>query len=180
MEPAAHTTSGTTVPSQEGGFPPFKSQTFVSQYFWLTITFAFLFVVLWRFAGPRIQGAIAERRGRINSELAAAEQNRRRAEAAQAEYQAPLIEARERARGATDDTRAKFAQEAESAKAAADKEAEAVTAKAEERIAALRAEARRHIADVAKDAVIDIVNRLTGETVSAQEAAAAVQDAVKG
>jgi hypothetical protein len=33
---------------------------------------------------------------------------------------------------------------------------------------------------VAKDAVIEIVSRLTGETVSAQEAADAVQNAVKG
>ena len=165
---------------QEGGFPPFKSQTFPSQIFWLTVTFAFLFVVLWRFAGPRIQGAIAERRGKINAELAAAEQNRRGAEDALAAYEAPLIEARERARGAAEETRTKFAQEAESAKAAADQEADAVTAKAEERIAALQAEARRHISDVAKDAVIEIVSRLTGETVSPQEAADAVQNAVKG
>jgi len=179
MADTAQTTSGTTVP-QEGGFPPFKSQTFPSQVFWLTVTFAFLFVVLWRFAGPRIQGAIAERRGRINAELAAAEQNRRGAEDAMAAYEAPLIEARERARGAAEDTRNKFAQEAESAKAAADNEADTVTAKAEERIAALQAEARRHIADVAKDAVIEIVSRLTGETVSSQEAAEAVQNAVKG
>ena len=165
---------------QEGGFPPFKSQTFPSQVFWLMVTFAFLFVVMWRFAGPRIQGAIAERRGRINAELAAAEQNRRGAEDALAAYEAPLIEARERARNAAESTRTKFAEEAENAKAAAERDADTVTTKAEERIAALQAEARRHIADVAKDAVIEIVSRLTGETVSAQEAADAVQNAVKG
>ena len=112
---------------QEGGFPPFKSQTFPSQVFWLTVTFAFLFVVMWRFAGPRNQGAIAERRGRINAELAAAEQNRRGAEDALAAYEAPLIEARERARNAGESTRTKFAEEAENAKAAAERVADTVT-----------------------------------------------------
>ncbi len=177
--PGSTTTESTETPAS-GGFPPFKAQTFPSQLFWLTVTFGFLFIVLWRYAGPRIQGAIAERRGKINAELAAAEQSRRGAEDAQAAYEAPLIEAREKARGAAEATRTKFAQEAESAKAAAEQEADTVTAKAEERIAALQAEARRHIADVAKDAVIEIVGRLTGETVSAQEAADAVQNAVKG
>ena len=32
----------TEAPKQEGGFPPFKTETFPSQIFWLVITFAFL------------------------------------------------------------------------------------------------------------------------------------------
>ena len=57
---AAGTTAKTEVPAKhEGaGFPPFKTETFPSQIFWLMITFAFLFVVLWRVAGPRIQGVL--------------------------------------------------------------------------------------------------------------------------
>ena len=48
-------------------------------------------------------------------------------------------------------------------------------AKAEERIAATRTEARTHVASVAQGAAIAIVARLTGETVSAEDAAAAVR-----
>jgi F-type H+-transporting ATPase subunit b len=178
-EPA--TTSGTVAPAQKsGGFPPFAAETFPSQLFWLTITFVFLLVMMWRVAVPRIASVITERRNKIGSEIAAAEASRKGAEAAQTEYQAPLIEARERAREVTEETRAKFAREVEQAKAQADSEGEALMKQAESRLSALQAEARRHISDVAKEAVVDIVKRLTGETVSTDEAAAAVQASVKG
>jgi F-type H+-transporting ATPase subunit b len=178
-EPA--TTSGTVAPAQKsGGFPPFAVETFPSQLFWLTVTFVFLLVMMWRVAVPRIASVITERRNKIGAELAAAEASRKGAEMAQTEYQAPLIEARERAREVTEQTRAKFAHEVEQAKAQADTESDALMKQAETRIAALQAEAKRHIADVAKEAVVDIVARLTGEKVSADEAAAAVQNAVKG
>ena len=41
----------------------------------------------------------------------------------------------------------------------------------------LRAEAKAHITDAAKDATIEIVSRLTGERISAEDAAAAVRAA---
>lgn len=178
-EPTA-TTSGTAAPQESGGFPPFAAETFPSQLFWLTITFVFLLVMMWRVAVPRIAGVITERRGKIGAEIAAAEASRKGAESAQTAYQAPLIEARERAREVTEETRAKFAKEVEQAKAQADTEGVALMKQAETRLAALQADARRHISDVAKEAVVDIVARLTGETISADEAATAVQSVVKG
>jgi F-type H+-transporting ATPase subunit b len=174
------TTAGTVQPEKEsGGFPPFKTETFPSQLFWLVVTFAFLFVVLWRVAGPRIQGVLAQRRGKIDEDLKSAEQSRRKAESAAAAYQAPILEARERARTLAEETRVQFIREADKAKAEADTAANADTAKAQARLAELQAQARRNIADVAQGAVVDIVARLTGETVSAEEAAAAVRDAVR-
>ena len=70
-EEHAHTET-TGVPEKEGGFPPFDTSTFPSQFFWLAITFAFLFTVVWRVAGPRINGAITNRRGTINGAIAEA------------------------------------------------------------------------------------------------------------
>ena len=77
-------TATTEAPKQEGGFPPFDTTTFPSQFFWLAITFAFLFTVMWRVAGPRINGAITNRRGMINGAIAEAGRARADAEAAQA------------------------------------------------------------------------------------------------
>jgi F-type H+-transporting ATPase subunit b len=52
-------------------------------------------------------------------------------------------------------------------------------AKAEERIAATRTEARTHVTAAAQNAAIAIVNRLTGDTVSPEDAAAAVRASQK-
>src|SRR5215813_6550413 len=95
----------TETPKQEGGFPPFKTETFPSQIFWLVITFAFLFVVLWRVAGPRINGVITSRRGAINADIAAAERARGDAESASAAYQTALAGARARAQSLAEDNR---------------------------------------------------------------------------
>ena len=65
------THEGTGAPEHGAGFPPFKTETFPGQIFWLAITFAFLFVMLWRVAGPRIKGAIHIRREAINGDIRA-------------------------------------------------------------------------------------------------------------
>src|SRR5450755_59170 len=90
-------TTATTEAPQGSGFPPFKTETFPSQLFWLAITFAFLFVVLWRVAGPRINGVITLRRGTINGDIQAAQKARGDAEAAGAAYETALAGARKRA-----------------------------------------------------------------------------------
>ncbi len=167
-------------PNKGGGFPPFKVETYPSQVFWLAITFAFLFVVLWRVAGPRIQSVIGQRRERIQGDLAGAEQRRKEAEAASNAYQTALARARTRAQGVADDNRKRVSAEVEQAKAQSDAEAQKATGAAEACIAEARAQAKGHVAKAAQDASIEIVARLTGETVSPEEAAAAVRSVAGG
>lgn len=156
------------------GFPPFKTHTFPSQVFWLGITFALLLVFLWTVVVPRIGGTLAERRRRIADELARAEHDRREAEQTWASYQNTLIEARGRARSLIEENRSHVRAVVERAEKTADTEADEALAGAEARLAALRAEAREHIRRAAQDAARRIVARLIGETVTADEAAAAV------
>jgi len=172
---AAPTTATTTVPAEKsGGFPPFDVTTFPSQFFWLAVTFAFLFVVLWKVSGPRIKGAISLRRGAINNAIAEATQARQEADAASASYDAALASARGKAQGLAEETRQKINAEVASEKAKAEAQAAAAMAEADARITATRATARTHVADTARDAAIAIVARLTGETVTAEEAAKAI------
>jgi F-type H+-transporting ATPase subunit b len=177
---AEHATDATTeVPADHhgGGFPPFKTETFPSQLFWLTVTFAFLFVVLWRVVGPRIQGVIAERRTRIADDLAEAEKFRREAEQASAAYDSALNAARNRALTMADENRRRIAGEVADARSKADAQAADAMAQAESRIAATRTQALANVAAAAQDATAEIVSRLTGERISPSDAAAAVKAA---
>ena len=177
MQDAA-TTSGTEAPAHGGaaGFPPFRIETFPSQLFWLAITFTFLFVVLWRIVGPRVSGVLAERKGRIASDLEAAERHRRDAESASAAYQAALAAARSRAQAVADENRKRITSSVEEAKAKADIEAQKAIGAAEARIAAMRTEAKNNVVKAAQDAAVEIVSRLTGVTISPEDAA----DAIRG
>jgi F-type H+-transporting ATPase subunit b len=170
-----HTTS--TAEPPKGGFPPFDTRTFPSQLFWLTVTFVFLFVVLWRFIGPRIQATIGDRRAQITADVHRAEVSRRKAEEATVAYETPLSQARERARALNSEYRERAAAEMHEAKAQAEMQAAGALADTEARLAGVRTQARAHISDAARDAAVDIVERLTGERVAAEVAAAAVQAA---
>ena len=168
------TKTGTEVP-HGAGFPPFKTETFPSQIFWLAITFTVLLVVMWRIVGPRIASVIGERKQQIDGDLAAADKHRKDAEAAQAAYQSALAAARGRAQKTAEQARNSVADEIEKARAAAEIEAKEATVQAEARIAAMRQEAAEHVIIAAQDAAAAIVSRLIGATVSPEEAAAAVK-----
>jgi F-type H+-transporting ATPase subunit b len=171
---AAAETTGTEAPT---GFPPFKTETFPSQLFWLTLTFTFLFLVLWRVAGPRISSVIAERQDRIDKDLGDAERHRRDAEKASTAYESALAQARQKAQNVAEDNRKRIGAEVDRAKAQADSEARQATAAAEARLVTVRAEAKGLVAKTAQEAAIAIVSRLTGDTVSAEDAAAAFKSA---
>ena len=169
--------ASTETPKQApGGFPPFKTETFPSQIFWLVVCFAFLFAVVWRIAGPRINGVITSRRGVINADIAAADKARGDAESASAAYQTALAGARARAQTVAEDNRQKLNAEIAKAKADTEVEAHRAMADADARIASTRAQAEVHIIKAAEDAAIAIVARLTGETVSPDDAARAVKE----
>lgn len=172
--------AGTEVPPAQhsGGFPPFSTETFPAQIFWLVITFTFLLVMMWRFVVPRIGSTLAERKGRIDSELAKAESDRKRAEQEAAHYQTTIVEARERARTLVEENRAHVVANVEKAEAVADAQAQDAIAKAETRLATLREQAKGHVTRAAEEAAADIVNRLIAVSVSPEDAAAAVRTAL--
>src|SRR5579871_5859223 len=94
-----------TPPSEHGGgFPPFQKETFASQLVWLAVFFIALYVVAARLALPRVGSIIANRRSRIDSDLAEAARMKDDADKAIATYEKELAEARARAQAMAAET----------------------------------------------------------------------------
>ena len=174
----ATTTSVGHPAHKPAGFPPFKTETYPSQIFWLAITFGFLFVVLWRSAGPMISGTLAARRAHINKDLAEARKARGDADAALAAYEAAVAGARTRAAALAEENRKKVSDEIDRSRVEANQSAAAQLAQVEKQIEETRRAARIHIARAAEEAAAAIVERLIGETVTTGEAAQAVRAAI--
>ena len=68
--------------------------TYPSQVFWLVVSFAALFVIMWRVAVPRISDALEARQRRIDDNLERAQEIRAEAEAAMEAYEKSLAQAR--------------------------------------------------------------------------------------
>ena len=143
-------------------FPPFDRETFASQLFWLAITFALLYLLMARFALPRVGSIIAARRSKIESDLAAAAQLKSNAEAAMEAYEKALAEARGRAQTIGGETRAKLNAEAEEARKKLEAELNAKLAEAEKTIGDTKAGAMRNVRGIAAEAAAAIVAKLTG------------------
>jgi F-type H+-transporting ATPase subunit b len=178
---AAATIEGTEAaghPAEEAGLPQMNPEHYASQIFWLAITFGLLFIVLWRITLPKIAGGLAARKNRIEGDLSAAEQSKKDASTALADYEAALAQARGKALAMADENRKRVVIEIEALKSAADAKAQDAMSKAEARIAAERTRAEGNIRSAAAEAAASIVERLIGAPVSSDEAARAV-DGVK-
>ena len=80
--------------------PQFDPNTFSPQLFWLLVTFAVLFVAMWRHVLPRISGILEARQQRIGNDLEKAAALKVETEQVAAEYEKALAEARDKAAAA--------------------------------------------------------------------------------
>lgn len=151
------------------------SEVFLSQLLWLAIGLGFIFFVIARGMVPKIQATVDAREQKISGDLERAQAARVEADQTEADWRARMDAARSEA--------ARIAQEAKQAgamdteakvKAAADK-INAKVDRAEARIRDAVNAARTEIEAVAAEATQEMVTRLTGIKVSANEAADAVK-----
>jgi F-type H+-transporting ATPase subunit b len=160
-------------------FPPFNKETFASQLVWFVIFFVALYVLIGRFAIPRIGGIIEARRGRVEGDLAEANKLRDQSDAALKAYEKSLADARNRAQTLANETRDKLNAEAEEARKKLESQLNSKLAEAEKTIAATKTAAMANVRGIAVDTASAIVQRLIGTAPSSSAVEAAVADALK-
>jgi F-type H+-transporting ATPase subunit b len=183
MTPAAAQTTSTQqhVPASEHGgkFPPFDSQYFASQIFWLALTFIILYVVMARVALPRVASILEDRRRHIDDDLAQAQRLKGESDAALAAHEKALSEARTRAQALANDTRLKASAAAEGRRKDVDTKLALRIAEAEKSIAAARSAAMANVRGIASEAAGAILERLIGGAPANAEITAAVDHVLK-
>ena len=150
-------------------FPPLDPGTFVPQLFWLALMFSLLYVLLKRFALPRVGEVIEERRERIQRDLDRAEKLKAETQQALADYEKALAEARASANGIAKDMRDKLDAEVGAERAKVDAQIARKVADAEARIAQSKTRAMASVGEIAADTAGAIVAKLLGREVSRDE-----------
>jgi F-type H+-transporting ATPase subunit b len=168
---AEKATTGTAHPEPGGHkvFPPLDHTTFIPQLIWLAISFALLYVLLKRFALPRVGELIEERRERIQRDLSQADTLKAETEQALAAYEQALTEARSRAGAVARKMRDDMTAEADRERAKVEAEIARKLAEAEERTAQAKSKALASVNDIAADTASAIVAKLLGKEVSKDE-----------
>lgn len=163
----------------EVGMPQLDFSTFPNQIFWLLVTLVVIYFVLSRVALPRIDSVLAERKGTITNDLAAAEELKQKAVGAEKAYNEALVAARAEAGKIVAAAKADIQKDLDKALAKADAEISAKSAESEKRIGEIRAGAMDAVTEVAKDTAKELVAALGGSA-DAKSITAAVTAALKG
>ncbi|WP_284163767.1 F0F1 ATP synthase subunit B' [Frigidibacter sp. SD6-1] len=159
--------------------PQLDFSTFPNQIFWLLVTLVVLYFILAKIALPRLAGILADRQGRITSDLEMAARLKDQAQEAEKAYQQALVDARTEAGKIVAAARAEIQADLDKATAKADAEIAARAAESAKRIDEIRAGAVASVSDVAKDTAEAIVAALGGKA-DAKSVAAAVAARMKG
>lgn len=161
------------------GMPQLCAEWIPNQIFWLVVALVVIFLVLSRVALPRIGAVLAERSGTITKDLAAAEELKQKALAAEKAYNEALAKARTEAAKIVAQAKAEIQADLDAAIAKADVQIAEKAAGSEARIAEIRAGALESVTEVAKDTAKEIVAALGGKA-DARSVTAAVTARLKG
>jgi F-type H+-transporting ATPase subunit b len=161
------------------GMPQLCFDWFPNQIFWLVVTLVVIFLILSRVALPRIGAVLAERSGTITNDIAAAEDLKEKAKAAEGAYDKALADARAEANRIIAETRASIQSDLDVELKRADAEIAARTAESEKSLAAIRDSAVASVTSVAQDTAAALVEALGGKGDSAA-VTAAVANRMKG
>ena len=176
---ATHAVAGAQDAAASAGMPQLDFATFGNQIFWLLIALAAIYLILSRVALPRIARILADRQGLMTSDLAAAEDFKRKARDAEAAYDKALADARSEAGKIVAANKAEIDAELKAAIAKADAEISARTVESERRIGEIRQSAATDARHVAQDVAEELV-RAFGASPDSAAVQAAVDARLKG
>ncbi|WP_137109980.1 F0F1 ATP synthase subunit B' [Rhodobacter sp. SY28-1] len=174
MATEAHGEAGQAV-----GMPQLDFSTWPNQIFWLLVTLVVIYFVLSKIALPRIGAVLADRKSTITNDLAAAEELKQKAVAAEKAYNDALANARTEAAKIVAQAKAEIQKDLDAATAKADVEIAAKAAESEKSIAEIRDGAAAAVSEVAKDVAAELVAALGGAA-DAKTVTAAVTARLKG
>jgi F-type H+-transporting ATPase subunit b len=167
-----------TLPSlaqaSEGGLPQLDPEWFASQIFWLAVHFAVLYVVAATLILPRIAQALDRRETKLAGDLETADKLGKEASILKTAHEASLSSARTEAQAARAATMAATLADQVAAEKKLGEELARQALAAQERINQASAAMRARMRDVAAEATMDIVTRLSGVAVDRPTADAAL------
>ena len=162
--------------AESGGMPQLNPEFWISQIFWLTLTFGILYVVLSKLILPKISANLELRRSQIQENIEAAEKQRETSELKIKEYDSIILKSKLEAKNIFKDVREKTLKNINSKKETLDKQIDEEIKKAEKEIRMLQKGASEKINKIAIETSSEIVKKLIGAEINNSSISAIVDD----
>ena len=165
--------------AESGGMPQLNPEFWVSQIFWLTLTFGILYIVLSKLILPKISANLELRKSQIQENIEAAEKQRESSEAKLKEYDEIILKSKLEAKNIFKDAREKALKDINSKKEILDKQINEEINNAEIEIQILKKSASEKINKIAIETSSDLIKKIIGTEVNNSSISAIVADLSK-
>ena len=165
--------------AESGGMPQLNPEFWISQIFWLILTFGILYVVLSKLILPKISANLELRKSQIQENIEIAEKQREDSETKLKEYEEIILKNKLEATNIFKSAREKVLKDINSKKETLDKQIDAEIQKAEEEIKMLKKSAPDKINKIAIETSSELIKKLIGADINNSSISAIVDDLSK-
>jgi len=165
--------------AESGGMPQLNPEFWISQIFWLILTFGILYVVLSKLILPKISANLESRKSKILENIEAAEKQREDSEAKLKEYDKIISKSKLESRNIFNEARKKTLKDINSKKEVLDKEIDKEITKAEQEIKSFKDSAPNKINKIAIETSSELIQKLIRTEVNNSSISAIVDDLSK-
>ena len=165
--------------AETGGMPQLNPEFWISQIFWLTLTFGTLYLVLAKVILPKISANLELRKSQIQENIEAAEKQRENSEAKLKSFDEIILQSKAEAKEIFKNAKEKVMKDINFKKENLDNQLNEEILKAEKEIEKLKKNAPEKINKIAIDTSNEILKNLIGTEVNNSSISAIVDDLSK-
>ena len=170
---------GNVFAAENGGMPQLNPEFWISQIFWLTLTFGILYIVLSKLILPKISANLELRKSQIQENIEAADKQRENSDSKLKEYEDIILKSKLNAKNIFKEAREKAVKDINSKREILDKQIAEEVQKAEEEIKILKKSAPEKINKISIETSSELVKKLIGAEVNNSSLSAIVDDLSK-
>ena len=163
----------------ETGMPQLNPEFWISQLFWLTLIFLFLYLVIWKVFLPRITYSIENRKSKTVNDLDEAQKLKESAEKKLNEYNRIIENSKKEAKKIIEDSKKKLDSDIKNKKKKFDDEIEEELKIVEKEIKDLKKTSISNIGNIAAETSAEVIKKIIDTEVNKSNVSAIVEDIIK-
>ena len=170
---------GSAQSAETGGMPQLNPEFWISQIFWLVLTFGILYLVLSKAILPKISKNLETRKSQILDNIETADKQKQESESKIKEYEKIILDSKIKAKNYFNDVRKKVLEDINKKKIALEKDIDEEINSVEDEINDLRKNSDEKISKIAVSTSSELIKELIGDEVNSSSISAIVEDQSK-
>ena len=169
----------TVFAAESGGMPQLNPEFWISQIFWLIITFGILFIVLTKVILPKISDNLETRKSQILENIETADKQKEESQKKIDEYEKIILDSKHKAKNYFNEAREKILDDINKKRTTLENELDEEIGEVEKELSDLKQKSREKINKIAAETSAELIKELIGEEVNSSSIAAIVDDQSK-